>query len=147
MYFVDRDQLEERLRYIESLLSFLGTRYSLPVSQLETLSFERAIHMIIEAMLDVGNQMIDGFIMRDPGSYEDIIDILEDEHVVEEDEAKLLIQCIRLRKRLVSLYTQGDIELLWIVYNQTKEALTQFPVRIRTYLDEQLGPVSAFRTY
>ncbi|GAA3319942.1 hypothetical protein GCM10020331_028930 [Ectobacillus funiculus] len=29
--------------------------------------------------LDVGNAIIDGFIMRDPGSYEDIIDILVDE--------------------------------------------------------------------
>ena len=26
--------------------------------------------------------MIDGFIMRDPGSYEDIIDIMEDERVI-----------------------------------------------------------------
>jgi uncharacterized protein YutE (UPF0331/DUF86 family) len=147
MYFVDRDELEERLRYIESLLSFLGTRSSLPVSQVETLSFERAVHMIIEAMLDVGNQMIDGFIMRDPGSYEDIIDILEDEQVVGEDEARLLIQWIRLRKRLVTQYTHADTELLWIVYNQTKEALIQFPLRVRTYLDEQLGPVSAFRTF
>jgi uncharacterized protein YutE (UPF0331/DUF86 family) len=147
MYFVDRNQLEERLRYIENLLSFLGTRSSLPVSQQETLSFERAIHMVIEAMLDVGNQMIDGFIMRDPGSYEDIIDILEDEQVLEEREARLLVQWIRLRKRLVTQYTQLDTETLWIVYNQTKEALIQFPLRVRTYLDDQLGPVSAFRTF
>ena len=33
----------------------------------------------MESMMDVGNLMIDGFIMRDPGSYEDIIDILVDE--------------------------------------------------------------------
>ena len=33
-------------------------------------------------MMDVGNLMIDGFIMRDPGSYEDIIDILIDEKVI-----------------------------------------------------------------
>ena len=26
--------------------------------------------------------MIDGFIMRDPGGYEDIIDIMEDEKVI-----------------------------------------------------------------
>lgn len=29
--------------------------------------------------------MIDGFIMRDPGSYEDIIDILVDERVIPKD--------------------------------------------------------------
>jgi uncharacterized protein YutE (UPF0331/DUF86 family) len=145
MYFVDRNELEARLHYIEKLLSFLGTRSSLPVSQLETLAFERAVHMTIEAILDVGNQMIDGFIMRDPGGYEDIIDILDDENVIGKDEAKLLLQWIRLRKRLITQYTQSETETLWIVYTQTQGALIQFPMRIRTYLEEQLGPVSAFR--
>ena len=37
---------------------------------------------VIESIIDVGNTMIDGFIMRDPGGYEDIIDIMEDEKVI-----------------------------------------------------------------
>ena len=32
--------------------------------------------------------MIDGFIMRDPGSYEDIIDILMDERVISEEDGQ-----------------------------------------------------------
>jgi uncharacterized protein YutE (UPF0331/DUF86 family) len=144
MYFVDRNKLEERLHYIENLLSFLQTRSSYPTSLGEILAFERAVHMLIEAKMDVGNQMIDGFIMRDPGSYEDIIEILRDEQVLQINEAVQLVQWIRLRKELVAQYTQVDIEMLWNVYEQTKETLNHFPKRIREYLDEQLGPVSAF---
>jgi uncharacterized protein YutE (UPF0331/DUF86 family) len=144
MYFVDRNKLEERLHYIENLLSFLQTRSSYPTSLGEILAFERAVHMLIEAKMDVGNQMIDGFIMRDPGSYEDIIEILRDEQVLQINEAVQLVQWIRLRKELVAQYTQVDIEMLWNVYEQTKETINHFPIRIREFLDEHLGPVSAF---
>ena len=34
--------------------------------------------------------MIDGFIMRDPGSYEDIIDILMDERVISAEEGQAM---------------------------------------------------------
>ena len=43
---------------------------------------ERITHNTIESFMDVGNLIIDGFIMRDPGSYDDIIDILIDEKVI-----------------------------------------------------------------
>ena len=49
----------------------------------EKLALERVNYLLIESIIDVGNSMIDGFIMRDPGSYEDIIDILVDEKVME----------------------------------------------------------------
>ena len=42
--------------------------------------------------------MIDGFIMRDPGSYEDIIDIMEDERVITTEMAVPLKKVIELRK-------------------------------------------------
>ena len=48
------------------------------------LALERMVQISIDSVLDVGNAMIDGFIMRDPGSYEDIIDILLDEKVITE---------------------------------------------------------------
>lgn len=51
-------------------------------TEIEKKALERIVHLLIENVLDVGNAMIDGFIMRDPGSYDDIIDILVDEKVV-----------------------------------------------------------------
>lgn len=53
----------------------------------EKLALERLVQLLIESIIDVGNMMIDGFIMRDPGSYEDIIDILEDEKVIPQSES------------------------------------------------------------
>src|SRR5699024_2660344 len=102
MYFVDRSRIEKTLAYMEDVLNELkNVRIS---SFSEKLGLERIVHVLIESVLDVGNMMIDGFIMRDPGSYEDIIDILVDEEVIPaEDEAdyKSLIQ---LRKIIVTHY-------------------------------------------
>src|SRR5690625_247713 len=99
MYFIDRSKIEETLLYMENLLQTLD-EYSF-TSFVEQLSLERIAHMMIESTLDVGNMMIDGFIMRDPGSYEDIIDILVDEKVVPEEDQENYKQVIRLCKSLV----------------------------------------------
>ena len=42
--------------------------------------------------------MIDGFIMRDPGSYEDIIDIMEDEKVITSEMSDPLKRVIESEK-------------------------------------------------
>src|SRR5690625_2721140 len=103
MYFVDRSKIEEILLYIEEVLQEIKGKSF--VSFLDKLALERSVHVLIESILDVGNMMIDGFIMRDPGSYEDIIDILMDEKVLPSDEEKAYKHFIQLRKKLVSEYT------------------------------------------
>lgn len=143
MYFVDQTLLEKRLVYVEQQLRFLAG-VSSATTEVERLAVERAIHMCIEAMLDIGNQMIDGFIMRDPGSYEDIITILNDEQVISKQEKDALIRFISLRRRLVAEYTELQFPDLWAVYQQTSACLSVFPQRIREYLTSELGPVSAF---
>jgi uncharacterized protein YutE (UPF0331/DUF86 family) len=145
MYFVDRGKLEERLLLMERLTAFLEDYTMVPSeNEQQRLAFERAIHVVIEAVLDVGNEMIDGFIMRDPGSYEDIIEILRDESVVSEKEAEMLTKWVLLRKLLVNQYHQDHTEEVWKVYQSSKPAILQFPIQVRTYLQEQLGPISAF---
>jgi len=89
MYFVDRKKMEERLGCMEQMLAYYKTRDSWD-EPFERLALERIAHVIIEAILDVGNAMIDGFIMRDPGSYNDIIDILADEQVIAPADAEQL---------------------------------------------------------
>ncbi len=143
MYFVDRKLLEDRLVYIEQLVHFLR-EMDRPESQMARLACERAIHVLIDAILDVGNQMIDGFIMKDPGSYEDIVRVLEDEQVLLSEEADKLVELISCRKVLVQAYTQVDMQQIWRQYQQAAQAVETFPERIRTYLKEHLGPVNAF---
>ncbi|WP_449537439.1 DUF86 domain-containing protein [Ferdinandcohnia sp. Marseille-Q9671] len=144
MYFVDREKIEKTLHFYEENLELLksDTKWT---SVLEQKALERIAQLVIESILDVGNSMIDGFIMRDPGSYDDIIDILEDEKVVSTHEAAELKEIIRYRKVIVQDYLEINHEELSLKLKEYKKSLASFPQAIRTYLENELGPVSAFK--
>ncbi|GMB09026.1 DUF86 domain-containing protein [Thermolongibacillus altinsuensis] len=144
MYFVDRRKIEETLQYMEKMMTYLQKETSFQ-TDLEKLALERLAHVLIEAIIDVGNAMIDGFIMRDPGSYEDIIDILTDEKVIRPEEAKQLKAIVQHRKNLVQQYIHVSHEQLLSTLRENLAALQSFPNAVRTYLHNELGPVSAFR--
>ncbi|MCF6409064.1 DUF86 domain-containing protein [Pseudalkalibacillus salsuginis] len=143
MYFVDRKKIEVLLRFMNDRLDALQSE-EFGETMKDQLFLERISHMVIETIIDVGNKMIDGFIMRDPGSYEDIIDILEDEKVVTSEDAESLKQVIALRKMLVQTYTEVDHKEVEHVLGANLKALNNFPGQVRRYLTEELGPVSAF---
>jgi len=145
MYFVDRNKIEEKLQFLDIHLQVINTIESLEDDIYKTLSVERAAHIIIECIIDVGNAMIDGFIMRDPGSYEDIIDILLDEKVITNEMAKDIIEVIKFRKMLVQEYTEINHERLYQNIKSAFESLSLYPVKVRDYLVNELGPVSAFK--
>ncbi|MFZ3576760.1 type VII toxin-antitoxin system HepT family RNase toxin [Virgibacillus sp. DJP39] len=142
MYFVDRSKIEQTLTYMDSLLQELWNQ-SFESFQ-EKLLLERITQMIIESMLDVGNMMIDGFIMRDPGSYEDIIDILVDEKVLPSNDQDGYKKVVRLRTLLVKEYLNIDHEKVKSITTENKQLLNQFGDRVRTYLENELGVANAF---
>jgi uncharacterized protein YutE (UPF0331/DUF86 family) len=144
MYFVDREKIEATLIFLESQINLLVSK-EVWVTDIEKAAQERLVHMVIESILDIGNSMIDGFIMRDPGSYEDIIDILVDEKVILEESGQSLKDLIQCRKSLVQLYTEIDHRELYRQFSSNLQALTLFPNNIREYLTNELGPVSAFK--
>ncbi|GAB3047692.1 DUF86 domain-containing protein [Virgibacillus ainsalahensis] len=142
MYFVDRSKIEEILNYMDEIIKELGN-YKFETS-VEKLALERMVHVLIESTLDVGNMMIDGFIMRDPGSYEDIIDILIDEKVLPENEENLYKSIIRLRKMVVNNYIAVDHRQITDTIMENKGTLEQYSAHIRIYLDNELGVANAF---
>ncbi|NLP52309.1 DUF86 domain-containing protein [Bacillus sp. RO1] len=144
MYFVDREKIEHTLLYIEENIA-LYQQHDSWNSSIEKKALERVAVAIIEGLLDVGNAMIDGFIMRDPGSYEDIIDILEDEKVVTGDMAQQLKRLVRLRKTLVQEYLMISHEEVETCLEDVQETVVGFCSAVRVYLENELGPVSAFR--
>jgi uncharacterized protein YutE (UPF0331/DUF86 family) len=144
MYFVDREKIEEILVYMEKQLDLFNSESSWD-SPVEKLALERISHTIIESILDTGNAMIDGFIMRDPGSYEDIIDILLDEKVITKEMELSLKDFIGFRKMVVQEYTQIDHEAVKKSLSDNLESLHSFSGHVREYLTNELGPVSAFR--
>lgn len=143
VYFVDRQQIETLLIYMEKELAFFKQHDSWN-EEVDKLALERLAHVLIESVIDVGNQIIDGFIMRDPGSYADIIDILNDEAVLSNEEASSLASLIEVRKELVRSYSTVDHDRLLRVVTEQLPALKDFPAAVRRYLNEELGPVSAF---
>ncbi|MFI8576059.1 DUF86 domain-containing protein [Rossellomorea aquimaris] len=144
MYFVDREKIEEILLYMNEQLMTVSEHDQWD-GTLEKLALERMAHTIIESILDVGNSMIDGFIMRDPGSYEDIIDILLDEKVIGEKMSEDLKRLVAERKVLVQEYTAIHHEQLHTILNEVLHSLEKFPQQVQSYLENELGPVSAFK--
>ncbi len=142
MYFVDRSIIERHLLYMDGLMTeFDQHTYD---SFLEKLSLERMTHMVIESMLDVGNMVIDGFIMRDPGSFFDIIDILVDETVLPAEEADGYKQVIELRKMLVKDYLNIDHEEILRVIKTNYASIEMFSSRINDFLDNETGVANTF---
>jgi uncharacterized protein YutE (UPF0331/DUF86 family) len=144
MYFVDREKIEHTLSYLDNQINLLQS-VSEWKTPLELAALERISQMIIESILDVGNSMIDGFIMRDPGSYEDIVDILMDEKVVTNEMGIDLKSIISFRKNLVQNYTDIQHNQVLEAYQLHMESLTQFSFKVKEYLKNELGPVTAFK--
>lgn len=145
MYFVDRIKIEQMLRFLEAQLARFEEKDDWNNDEIDQLALERMIQISIDSVLDVGNAMIDGFIMRDPGSFEDIIDILLDEKVITDETSTQFKNVLPLRKMLIQDYMEVSHEQLLSVFNTNKSAFTQYPELIRSYLTNELGPVSAFK--
>ncbi|MGE7673369.1 DUF86 domain-containing protein [Lysinibacillus sp. NPDC094403] len=144
MYFVDRNKITKNLQYLDGLLAMLESEDNWLENDIKKLAIERIGHNVMESMMDVGNLMIDGFIMRDPGSYEDIIDILIDEKVVSIEMEASLKAVVGLRKMLVREFIDVDIQEVVNVLTASLPVLKQFSPAVNSYLTNELGPVSAF---
>lgn len=144
MYFIDRNKMYTTLDYMEKVLQQFQTKQNWHEDFVSTLALERIAHVVIESVIDVGNSMIDGFIMRDPGSYDDIIDIMEDERVITVEMSGPLKNVLALRKMIVREFTEVEGQEVESVLKASMEELMIFPSRVRNYLENELGPVSAF---
>ncbi|HSI65952.1 MAG TPA: DUF86 domain-containing protein [Planococcus sp. (in: firmicutes)] len=143
MYFVDRAKIKETVDYMNQLLKVYEEKKEWQ-SVLDQLALERLAQNVIESIIDVGNSMIDGFIMRDPGSYSDIIDILADEGVISAEMHEPLKEVIELRKMLVREFSKADHGEIVSTFNRFFEALIKFGPKVDHYLQHELGSVSAF---
>jgi uncharacterized protein YutE (UPF0331/DUF86 family) len=144
MYFVDRTKITKNLAHLDSILAVFEGEQNWLQSDVTKLALQRIGHNVMESMMDVGNVMIDGFIMRDPGSYDDIIDILVDEKVITPDMDAPLKEVVGLRKMIVRDFLEVDDAKIVDVLTKNMDALKQFTPKVEAYLVNELGPVSAF---
>ncbi|MDU0329697.1 MULTISPECIES: DUF86 domain-containing protein [Paenibacillus] len=137
MYYVNREQIERRLDMLPELLQALREAAEANSSLLGRYAEERALHLALEIVTDVGSYLIDGFIMRDASSYEDIVDILLDETVIDAKLHATLIELVRLRKPLVQEYFAWDRQEVEGLRGRLPEALQDFSANVLKYLEQE----------
>lgn len=149
MYYVNREQLEERLRFLPTLADAARSLAAIRRDEetagsmsadalLAALAAERVVHLAIEAVTDIGSLLIDGFLMRDASSYEDIVEIIRGEQVVDAPLAAALIELTMERRPLVQQYyalERGEPHPLVDTLPQT---LTLFGEAVRAFVEREL---------
>lgn len=139
MYYVKQEQIERRLNAIPEIASGLKQAVeSWDGGLVFGLVQERALHLAIEVVTDVGSYLIDGFIMRDASSYEDIMDITHEEKVMTSEVHTVLLELVRLRKPLVQEYYDWERHTLHPLSSVLPDVLEQFAVNVRDYLKQEL---------
>ncbi|OMF21332.1 hypothetical protein BK133_28555 [Paenibacillus sp. FSL H8-0548] len=139
MYFVNREQIAVRLDSIAELataMEMLAVNWQGTV--LEGLAQERALHLAIETVTDIGSFLIDGFILRDASSYEDIIEITGEAGAFPLEMQAVLTELVMLRKPLVQDYYVWQRSELQPLTKTLSTLLPAFKKSIEDYLEREL---------
>ncbi|PTJ24734.1 DUF86 domain-containing protein [Staphylococcus simulans] len=138
MYFVDKDKLTYKLNYLQKLTEDYSENKE------NHYAFERIAQMLIESSVDIGNMVIDGFVLRDPGNYKDVIDILELEGVISKETQQGINQTVDARKRFVHQYDQLDTKDLIPLFDASLKDYERFIDEVINFLNNENVPVTAF---
>ncbi|MCR2806493.1 DUF86 domain-containing protein [Paenibacillus soyae] len=139
MYYVNQEQIAVRLATIPEIteaLSVLAANWKGDL--LQGLAQERALHLAIETVTDVGSYLIDGFIMRDASSYEDIVEITAGEGVFPGELQDTLVELVKLRRAIVQDYYAWPRAELHPLTKTLIEALPAFKSAVEGYLEREL---------
>lgn len=98
------------------------------------LAAERALHIALESVTDVGNLLIDALIMRDPSSYEDIIRILGEEEVIPTTFMEHFLEVVRFRRVLVHEYRKLQAADVYHIMREHVGDFEQFRDHVYRYL-------------
>lgn len=96
------------------------------------------MHIAIEVVTDVGSYLIDGFLMRDASSYEDIVEITAGEGVYPDGMKEVLLELVRLRRPLVQEYYEWQSDELHPLVKQLPQLLNDFKAAVEQYVASEL---------
>lgn len=102
-----------------------------------SLAEERLLHLAIEAVTDIGSFIIDGLMLREASSYEDILVVLQGEDVFSAETAEILISLVKERRSLVQEYFLLDRTAKSPLLAGLSEALVAFSKGVETFLDKE----------
>ena len=137
MYYVNVEQIESRLQFIEDLID-AAERLPDGHDPIVHLAGQRIVHMAAECVTDIGSLLIDGFLMRDASSYEDIVQIMRDEKVAEDELFPYLYSLVSLRKPLVQQYDRINNEEVQRHARALPEQLEKFAAGVRDFIKREL---------
>lgn len=140
MYYVNHEQIAIRLATIPSLSqTMLQLCEQWEGNAVQALAQERALHIAIEIVTDIGSYIIDAFVMRDASSYEDIIEITSQEGVYPESIVQNLLELVRLRRPLVQEYYSWNGAQLHELLPKLPELLMIFKEAVEQYVEKELA--------
>ncbi|MBM7563839.1 DUF86 domain-containing protein [Paenibacillus sacheonensis] len=140
MYYVNREQISVRLEVIPEVaeaLKYLQSHWD--GSLIHGMAQERALILAIETLTDIGSYLIDGFIMRDASSYEDIVTIIAGEEVFPDSLQEPLLELVKLRRPLVQDYFEWPRKELHPFTAMMPDLLLAFKEAVESYLLRELG--------
>ena len=138
MYFVDKEKLTQKLTYLQGLTEDYDKNKE------NHYAYERIAQMLIESSVDIGNMIIDGFILRDPGNYKDVIDILELENVISKETQTHINDTVDVRKQFAHNYTELNVKEIMPLFDKSLPYYTKFIKEVAQFLESENVPITAF---
>ena len=138
MYFVDKEKLTQKLTYLQGLTEDYDKNKE------NHYAYERIAQMLIESSVDIGNMIIDGFILRDPGNYKDVIDILELENVISKETQTHINETVDVRKQFAHNYTELNVKEIMPLFDKSLPYYKEFIKEVAQFLESENVPITAF---
>ena len=138
MYFVDKEKLTQKLTYLQGLTEDYDKNKE------NHYAYERIAQMLIESSVDIGNMIIDGFILRDPGNYKDVIDILELENVISKETQTHINDTVDVRKQFAHNYTELNVKESMPLFDKSLPYYKKFIKEVAQFLESENVPITAF---
>lgn len=123
--------VDERSRFLIAALDWVETDWQ---DMTKVWAAERALHVAIECVTDAANLIIDALVMREPGSYADIVRVIAEEGVVDRTFPEQFAEALQFRNQLVREYHQlGSADVVRAVHT-CAPVFVPFVRSVRTYL-------------
>ncbi len=126
---VKKEVLQKRLKKAQEYLGYLEDikkRYNKEKFKNDPMVFgsiERFLHLLIEALIDIGNHIISDQNLGEVEFYKDIPRLLYQNNFINEDQKEIFEQITGFRNILVHEYLEIDLDIVYEVLNNNLDDL------------------------
>lgn len=137
---LDAESIRFKITLIRKNLKELKKLGQLPFKKYEsnflyTATSERLLHVIIEAMLDIGSHIVANEALGEPLEYREVFILLVQNGILPKKKEKNFLDLAGLRNRIVHLYDEIDHKLLHKALRTELDDMEVFIKAILKYLD------------